>query len=33
MNGNFTWWVLLCALAAGLLAGVDTYFGLGLYDF
>ena len=33
MKSDIVWWVLLCALAAGLLAGVDQFFGLGFYDF
>ena len=33
MKGDILWWVLLCALAAGLMAGIDQFFGLGLYDF
>lgn len=33
MNGNMFWWVILSALAAGILAFIDGYFELGLYAY
>jgi|MDSW01.2.fsa_nt_gb hypothetical protein len=33
MKGDMFWWVLLSALAAGILAFIDGYFELGLYAF
>lgn len=33
MKDNFIWWVLLCAVAAGLMTAADRFFGWGLYAF
>lgn len=33
MNGNMFWWVLLSALAASIIAFIDSYFELGLYAY
>lgn len=33
MKGDLFWWILLMAVASGVWASLDAYFGWGLYAF